>query len=319
MNISKEVKVGLFTVIALVLLYLGLNYLKGIDFLSSRNKYYAVYENVDKLAPSNQIYVNGYSVGRVSKIQYQQAIDRVLVEMEIDDDLVLNEESVAILNGDILGTKFIQLNIGHSPKTLNPKDTIKAEVARGIQDFLEENAAPVASNLSTTLGKFNNLLDSLKGNSQKLNGLILEWQRTGHSVNTTVLSANEKIGMIADQLKTVSTGLNTALSELKPTLSNFHAFSDSLKRLELGAAVGKVQQSLNKLNETLGKLNSGDNTMSKLLTEDSLYVNLNRVLQSIDTLATHLNENPKHFFGPLGQNRRKIERDLEKQRKEEEK
>jgi phospholipid/cholesterol/gamma-HCH transport system substrate-binding protein len=46
-------------------------------------------------------------------------------------------------------------------------------------------------------------------------------------------------------------------------------------------------------------------------------VNLNRVLQSIDTLATHLNENPKHFFGPLGQNRRKIERDLEKQRKEE--
>jgi phospholipid/cholesterol/gamma-HCH transport system substrate-binding protein len=53
--------------------------------------------------------------------------------------------------------------------------------------------------------------------------------------------------------------------------------------------------------------------MSKLMTEDSLYVNLNSLLISIDSLASHFNQNPKHFLGPLGKSRKKIERDLRKQ------
>jgi phospholipid/cholesterol/gamma-HCH transport system substrate-binding protein len=316
MKFSKEIKVGLFMVVSLVLLYLGLNYLKGIDFFSSRNVYYAFYENVDKLASSNLVYVNGYSVGRVSDITYQQSRNRVLVELEIDSDLILNDSSVAILNGDILGTKFIQLNVGTSSNTLKPKDTVKAEIAKGIQDFLEENAAPVASNLQTTLGKFNTLLDNLSTNSNKLNELIDNLQRTSRSVNGTVLNANDKITAISGNIKSVTDNLNGALTDLKPAIKNFKEFSDSLKVLELNQTLSKAQESLVKLNSTLTNLNSGENTMSKLLTEDSLYVNLNNLMQTLDTLARHLNENPKHFFGPLGQSRRKIQRDLEKQRKE---
>jgi phospholipid/cholesterol/gamma-HCH transport system substrate-binding protein len=75
---------------------------------------------------------------------------------------------------------------------------------------------------------------------------------------------------------------------------------------------------MNSLNTSLALLSKGDNTMSKLMTEDTLYVNLNKLLLSLDSLATHLNENPKHFMAPLGKSRKKIERDLEKQRKEDE-
>jgi phospholipid/cholesterol/gamma-HCH transport system substrate-binding protein len=64
-------------------------------------------------------------------------------------------------------------------------------------------------------------------------------------------------------------------------------------------------------------LNSGDNTASKLMTEDSLYNNLNMLLHNLDSLATHFNENPRHFMAPLGKSRKKIQKELEEQRKKE--
>jgi phospholipid/cholesterol/gamma-HCH transport system substrate-binding protein len=111
----------------------------------------------------------------------------------------------------------------------------------------------------------------------------------------------------------VAGNLNGTLEELKPTLSNFRTLSDSLKTMQVNSTVNKAQQSLGRLNETLARLNSGDNTVSKLMTEDSLYVNLNQLLNSIDSLAKHFNQNPKHFMAPLGKSQRKIEKDLKKQ------
>ena len=83
--------------------------------------------------------------------------------------------------------------------------------------------------------------------------------------------------------------------------------------IQLNGTLNKAQESLTKLNQTLARLNSGDNTVSKLMTEDSLYVNLNKLLLSVDSLAKHFNQNPKHFMSPLGKSQKKIERDLKKQ------
>jgi phospholipid/cholesterol/gamma-HCH transport system substrate-binding protein len=317
--ISKEVKVGLFMVVSLVLLYLGFNYLKGIDFFSSTKKYYAVYNNVDKLMPSNQVYINGYSVGRVSNIKFEQQKNRVVVEMELDSDIILGDSTLAILNGDILGTKFIQLIVGNIERPLQPKDTLRSEVAKGIADFLAESAAPVADNLQTTLRKLNTILDNLASNSEKLDEIFNDFKATPKLLNKTLSNTNSKIDSLATNLNLVTRNVNGALAELKPTLGNFKTFSDSLKSVELNRTLTKAQKALTSLNETLARLGKGDNTMSKLMTEDTLYVNLNKLLLSLDTLAKHFNENPKHFLAPLGKSKSKIERDLEKQRKEEKK
>lgn len=316
MNISKEVRVGLFMVVSLVLLYLGFNYLKGIDFFSSRRKYYAIYDNVDQLMPSNQVYLNGVSVGRVSKIQIDQPRSRVIVEMEIDSYVVLNDSSVAILNGDFLGTKFILLTMGNSKRNLLPKDTIQSSVAKGITSILEENAAPVADNLQSTLRKLNTILENLSKNSQKIDGIFDDFKATPTLVNTTIENANRKISGMSDSIQSLAGNINRTLRKLDPTLQNFKTLSDSLKRIEVNETLIKIKETLAKLNETMDKFSSGDNTASKLMTEDTLYVNLNKMLLSLDSLATHFNENPKHFMAPLGKSRKKIERDLEKSRKE---
>ncbi len=314
MNISKEVRVGLFMVGSLVLLYLGFNYLKGIDFFSSRKKYYAVFENVDQLMPSNPVYLNGVSVGRVSDLKINKKRGIVLVELEIDSYVRLGDSSEAILNGDFLGNKFIMLNVGKITRELKPKDTLRSDVAKGITDFLAENAEPVANNLQNTLRKLNIVLDNLNRNMTKLDTIFIGFTKTPALVNATLQNTNRKIDSVAAAISGVSASLRGALQELQPTLVNLKTFTDSLKSVQVSRTLKNIDVTLGKVNESLNRFSKGDNTMSRLMTEDSLYVNLNRLLQSLDSLAVHLNENPRHFMAPLGKSRKKIQRDLKRQR-----
>ena len=313
---NKEFKVGLFVAAAMALLYFGFNYLKGIDFFSSTNKYYAVYENVDQLAASNPILVNGFAVGRVSKIKIlQERQNKILVELDIDSDVILGDSSKAILNSDFLGGKSIILSIGRITKRLQPKDTLLAEVAKGMFDVISETATPVADNVQTTLRKFNLIIDNLTKNSQQLELIFAKLLVTPDLINQTLRTTNGKVEDLSGNFKEVAVNINGTLAELKPTLANFKIISDSLKQMQLNETIAKTQRTLSQLNETLSKLNNGNNTASKLMTEDSLYVNLNNLLMHLDTLANNFNNNPRHFLAPLGRSSKKIERE---RRKEEE-
>lgn len=315
MKISNEFKVGLFMVVGIVLLYFGFNFLKGIDFFTTNQKYYAIYKNIDKLTESNQIFLNGAPVGRVSGIEIQQNKNRVVVELSIDSDIIVTRSSVAVLNGELLGGRFIQLNIGKPDQELEPKDTIQTQVAKGLTDLIAENAQPVAANLQTTLAKLNGIMDTLALSTVMLNRMLADLSATPRLLNKTITSVEGNVGELSSTFKDVGTNFNSTLTDLKPTLQNFKTLSDSLKMIELNGTLNKAQKTISKLNETLTKLNKGDNTASKLMTEDSLYNNLNSLLQNLDSLANHFNENPRHFMAPLGKSRKKIQKELEQQKK----
>ncbi|MFZ6001094.1 MAG: MlaD family protein [Bacteroidota bacterium] len=311
---NKEFKVGLFMAAAIVMLYFGFYFLKGIDFFSSSTKYYAIYDNVDQLAASNPVLVNGYAVGRVSHIRIMpERNNKVLVELDIDSDVQLGDSTRAILSSDFLGGKSILLNIGRVTTPLKAKDTIHAEVAKGMIDVFTESAEPVADNLQTTIRKLNTILDNFSKNAEDLNVIFAKLKSTPDLLNQTLATSNAKVDELTTSFKGTSEQLNQTLADLRPTLKNFQVLSDSLKQMELNQTIAKTQKTLDQLNETLAKLSKGDNTASKLLTDDSLYVNLNKTLMSIDSLATHFNNNPKHFMAPLGKSKRKIERDRKRE------
>lgn len=308
---NKEFVVGIFATAAIVLLYFGFNFLKGIDFFSTTTKYYAIYDNVNNLAISNPVQVSGYAVGRVSNIQIMDNPEHtVLVEIDIDSKIKLGDSTKAILDSELLGGNYLILSIGPVKTPLKKGDTIQAEVAKGMFDVLTETAEPVANNVQLTLRKFNTVIDNLTKNSQRLDSIFTKLQKTPDILNHTLINANNKIDGLSGNFNEVAVNLNSTLNELKPTLKNFAVLSDSLKRLEVNKTLGKTQQTLTSLNETLSRLKKGDNTVSKLMTEDSLYVNLNKLLLRMDSLVYHLNNYPKHFTAPLGKSRKKVERDM---------
>jgi phospholipid/cholesterol/gamma-HCH transport system substrate-binding protein len=314
---SKELKVGIFMAVALVLLYYGFNFLKGTDFFSSNAKYYTIFDNVDQLSVSNPVLVSGYAVGRVSNIRILTGNShRVLVEMEIESSITVGDSTVAILNSDFLGNKSILLQVGAFRVPFEPGDTIRSEVAKGLTDILTETAQPVANNLESTIRKFNEILNRLAENTDDINAIIAGLKQTPGKLNSTLDKAGAGMDEFSAEMKQVSQRLTETLDRTRPLIANLTTLSDSLKRVELNATLEKTQAALVSLNETMARFKSGDNTVSRLMTEDSLYVNLNRLLVSLDSLANHLNQNPKHFMAPLGKSRKRIEKDLREQKED---
>ncbi|MBR4187460.1 MAG: MCE family protein, partial [Bacteroidaceae bacterium] len=62
---KTEVKIGLVGVIALVALFLGINFLKGVNLFSTSEKYYITFANAKGLTKSSAVYADGYKVGIV--------------------------------------------------------------------------------------------------------------------------------------------------------------------------------------------------------------------------------------------------------------
>ena len=146
--------------------------------------------------------------------------------------------------------------------------------------------------------------------------MFAKLQVTPDLINKALVTTNSNVEDLSASFKAVAENLNGTLTELKPTIENFRILSDSLKRLELNETVTTAKLTLTKLNETLDKVGKGNSTVGKLLTEDSLYVNLNMLLMSLDTLAKHFDDNPKHFLAPLGKSKKKVDRDRRKEEEE---
>ena len=315
---SKEVKVGLIGVIGLVFFYLGSNFLKGIDFFSPVSRYYAVYENVDGLIVANPIIVNGYSVGRVSDIRILQDRDnKILVSMDIDKDLIIGINSKATLSSnDFLGSKAIVLSIGDINSPINEGDTIMSEIAGGLSELLEK-ATPITDNLGVTISRLNDILASLRGSGDMITTTLDNLNNVLTNTNDLIDNNEETITTTLENLNSLTDDLSKKLSDIDPIIKGANDMISNLNMVDFENTFNQIDILLTSINGVFDDIESGEGgTLSLLLSDDSLYNNLNKTAFDLDKLLQHINENPKHFFAPLGKSSKKIERDLRKQGKE---
>ena len=315
---SKEVKVGLIGVIGLVFFYLGSNFLKGIDFFSPVSRYYAVYENVDGLIVANPIIVNGYSVGRVSDIRILQDMDNmILVSMDIDKNLVVGSNAKATLSSnDFLGSKAIVLSIGDINSPINEGDTIMSEIAGGLSELLEK-ATPITDNLGVTISRLNDILASLRGSGDMITTTLDNLNNVLTNTNDLIDNNEQTITTTLENLNSLTDDLSKKLSDIDPIIKGANDMISNLNKVDFENTFNQIDILLTSMNGVFDDIQSGEGgTLSLLLSDDSLYNNLNKTAFDLDKLLQHINENPKHFFAPLGKSRKKIERDLRKQGKE---
>lgn len=311
---SREFKVGLIALVSGVLLYYGFNFLKGQDFFSDTNKFYAIYENVDGLNKSNPIIINGLQVGRVSRVQLLQHQDnQILVEMDIDGDITLGDSTVASLsNTDFLGSKGITLTIGPLDNPLEPGDTVISYVDKGISQILEE-AQPVANNLNTTITRINEILIGLKGSGEKVNEALGEIQKTSVSVNQIVAENQAEVAQITAETALLISKLNQKMDQMDPIFRKTNGVLDSLNNLDINETLAEVKGTVENLNATITQFRESKGTLGKLMNEDTLYRNLTQTLANLDKLIIHIDRYPKHFFAPFGKKHEKVMKDLKEE------
>jgi len=295
---NKEFKIGLFSVVAISLLYLGFNFLKGIDFFSTTNKYYVVYENIGGLQVSNSVIINGLSVGRVSDITFiQNKRNSIIVELDINGKIILDDSTSAILISEgFLGGKAIELRVPENiTSPLIDGDTLKSEVAMGLLESLTNQTQPVADNIGALIQSVTKVLESFDTTELLLRQAII---KINENLDQTSLLMKENRKSIQESLKSISglsKNLDEASSELKPLLSGANVFVDSLNNLQLASSLNTMTATLDNLNQILLNLNEGQGTIGKMLVDDSLYVYLTKTAEDLDKLFIDLRENPGRY------------------------
>lgn len=296
---SKEFKIGLITVISGALLYYGFNFLRGSDLFSPSNRFYATYSNVAGLNVSNPIYFNGLPVGRVSGFQLVQERGYIVVSLDIDEGLMIGKDASATLANDgLFGGKAIVLNVGASQEMAQPGDTLGSDMDEGMLSQFE----PVADNLNTTLAKLNDVLDELRATDIKGTVDTLKYAIGSVTYKVNNLEVEKVIASTDSLLKSI----NTRSSELKGLIASTTKLMDSLNNVPVTETLQKVNESLDHVNGLLLAIQSEEGTMGKLLNNDSIYNNLNKLLVDMDELIIHFNNYPKDFMAPLGRKNKKL-------------
>ena len=295
-NISKEFKVGLLVVVAITLLYLGFNFLKGRDFFSSDNTFYTFYDDIDGLTISNQVIINGYAVGRVDKIELlPNQGNKLLVALKVKKDIGVTEGSVATLaDGGLLGGKQINLILGKG-KILESGDTLKSEIELGLAAMIAAKAGPLAQNIDSTALVLKNMLVQYEAMSGTIKEILENTKMTTSSINGILADNRQQLKNITANLAALTSSLKDTEAQFKPIIAKLNKFADSLNELEFGEISKKSNELLAELNKTTQAINNSEGSLGKLIHSDSLYQQLNYTVSDLDRLLIDLREHPQRY------------------------
>lgn len=279
-------------VVAGTILYVGFNFLKGIDLFSNTNKYYAFYSNIDGLAVSNPVTFNGVNVGRVSEINIIQEQNNIVkVELEIQERLAIGEATQAELTTDLLGSKSVVLKVKTNDTPLEPGGTIEGVIEQGLMETFLDSTDP----LKSTIKNVNEVFRGFSNSRIKLDSMLVNLSKTSQKVNGLLDQNKRNILKITDDLSELTGILRDERDGLKPLLANVNTITDSLKVLELSHTIYNLNKTLNALKSTADKISNGEGSMAKFINDDSLYNNLNHAAEDLDKLLVDLRENPKRY------------------------
>lgn len=297
MKLTKEAKVGLLAVIACTVLYVGFKFLQGIDFFSSQNTFYVVYDDIDGLTPSNPVLLSGMPVGRVTTISIlQEDSNRVLVEFDVDGEILLgNNAQVALHNSDLLGSKALLLHVGSLNNLAEDGDTLTSLVEKGLPEMIREKATPVIENIDSTLYKVNLIVSELANNRTSMGSAISEMDSVAKELKYTLRENRRSLREVSRDVSEITAALTDKENGIEPLLTSVNGIADSVQNLRMRELSEKTQQTIDNLNKILVQLEDQEGTMGRLLHDDSLYTNLNSTASDLDKLLIDLRENPGRY------------------------
>lgn len=285
---KKEIQIALVAIIGIVLLYFGLQFLKGRNLFSSDRNYYVKFNNISGLSPSSPVYVNGYRVGVVEDIFYNyEHQDEIVAVVGLNSQMHLPKGSTAEIASDLLGNIKLELVLGPNPADiLSPGDTIFGGLQQGsiakVGEMIPQIQAMLPK-LDSILMNVNMLLadPALKNSLHHIDNI------TGNLTTTT------------NELNAMATALNRQLPSMVKNadgmLANANDLTRNLNELDLAATMTKVNNTLANVEQMTAKLNSNEGTLGLLMRDPGLYNNLNATMIHADSLMMDLKQHPKRY------------------------
>lgn len=308
MKISNETKVGLLAVVAIVLLILGFNYLKGKHLFSHELKMYAVYDDAMGLSKANPVIINGLQVGKVSSIDGGKDMKRILVTVSFSKEVNIPKNSLAIINPNLLGSSSLEIKLGEGTQYLASGDTLVTSTGAGALDEAMKMINPVLYEVKNAVESLDsvfhiitatfdlNTKDNIKNIVSNLETVTRSFAVSAASLevmlntqNSALARSLENVRVFTENLKNNGTAVDSIMQNAKKTSAN-------LASLNLSKTMDSLNVAINNFKEGAEKINSKDGSLGLLLNDKTLYNNLESTSEKLNILLDDIRVHPRRYL-----------------------
>ena len=309
MKISNETKVGALTAIAITMLILGFNYLKGKTLFKTGNFLYAKYADTKGIMISNPVFINGFQVGTVYEIENaDKNFSSIILSIKLKDYYNIPVNSVAVVKENPLGSPSVDITLGDAKTFLKTGDTLITGTNNGLLGSVMNKLGPVGDQVKITLQSLDSVMKNINTifdphTKNNLQQVIANINKTTASLVVSSASIqtmlNEQSGAIGQSMKNISSftkNLSDNNEKVTKLLSNVEKTTDNFAKTDFNGTVEKLKTAVTNLNGMLEKVNSNNGTLGKLLNDKALYTNLNNTVHSANILLDDLRVHPKRYI-----------------------
>ncbi|MBS4066894.1 MAG: MCE family protein [Chitinophagaceae bacterium] len=300
-KVSNETKVGALTVIAVTLLVLGYNMLKGKNLIKRSDVLYIRMADAGPLEVSSPVKIKGYKIGNVYSIgSKDENVSELIIAVNLDKRVNIPANSLANIVGSLTQAASLNITLGDSKSYVREGDTINSVVTPDLLTKIGDNVDPVLANLKQAvdsmkllLGNLNSVFD--EGNKANLKAVIANLKNTSANLNELLNSKDGALAKTLNNAEQFTKNLNKNNENLNKTIENFKNTSQKFSELELKETVASLTQTVNQLQTVLDKINKGDGSLGLLINDKKLYNNLENTVRSVNILIDDLKTHPKRY------------------------
>lgn len=288
MKLTKEIKIALVAIVGILIMYFGINFLKGMNLFSTNNTYFITFDDIQGLGASTPIYADGYKVGTVDGLEYDYKENGpIKVKVDIIKDLRIPQGSKAEIVKDLMGNLQVNLLLANNPRErVEPGGIIPGAVNGGMMDKAA-NLVPVVEKM---LPKLDSILTSV-------NALLADPALAASLHNVETITSNLTVS--TRELNTLMAGLNKQvpgmIGKANGVLDNTNRLTANLASLDVQGTLNKVKQTLESAHQFTEKLNSNQGSLGLLMNDTKLYDNLTSTMSHADSLVIDLKAHPKRY------------------------
>lgn len=288
MKLTKEIKIALVAIVGILVMYFGINFLKGMNLFSTNNTYFITFDDIQGLGASTPIYADGYKVGTVDGLEYDYKENGpIKVKVDIIKDLRIPQGSKAEIVKDLMGNLQVNLLLANNPRErVEPGGIIPGAVNGGMMDKAA-NLVPVVEKM---LPKLDSILTSV-------NALLADPALAASLHNVETITSNLTVS--TRELNTLMAGLNKQvpgmIGKANGVLDNTNRLTANLASLDVRGTLNKVNQTLESAHQFTEKLNSNQGSLGLLMNDTKLYDNLTSTMGHADSLVIDLKAHPKRY------------------------
>ncbi|MFS4472785.1 MlaD family protein [Chryseobacterium sp. T20] len=313
MKFSKELKAGVIALLAIVGFVVLFQFMKGKSLFTTDNIFYAKYDNVEGLAQSSAVSINGLKVGQVDKIIPITSKDgkiNFVVKITVDNKFEFSKNSsLEIFEPGLMSGKEMRVNLMYGGPTAKDGDTLKGAFKLGTLGSLSSQVGPVKDQLQVVLHRVDSLMTNANQvfdaqNRAEIKALLANLNKTVGALQTTAGSVNTLVGHNDPKLQKVLDDASLTMQSGKVTLDKYGNLAQSIDTKQLNATIANLDATVGKLNQVIGGIDKGEGSLGKLMKDEQLYNNLNSASSNLNSLIEDMKANPKRYinFSVFGKN-----------------